>query len=87
MAVLIRHRPVGMTPSMYDEVAPPLVEMLKTQPGFMYHVAFMDHGTFTVSEIWESQEQHDHWFDANVTPNLPVEVEQDVIEVHAIHKP
>jgi hypothetical protein len=25
----------------------------------MYRVAFMDNGVFTVSEIWESQEQHD----------------------------
>jgi len=55
MAVLIRHRTPGMTTSQYDEIAPPLVEKLKTQPGFMYHVAFMDDGVFTVSEIWESQ--------------------------------
>jgi quinol monooxygenase YgiN len=68
MAVLIRHRVAGMTASQYDEVSPPLIEKLKTAPGFMYHVAFVDKGTFTVSEIWESQEQHDRWFDENVAP-------------------
>jgi quinol monooxygenase YgiN len=86
MAVLIRHRVAGMTPSQYDEVSPPLIEKLKTAPGFMYHVAFVDKGTFTVSEIWESQEQHDRWFDENVAPNVPG-IEQEVVQVHAVHKP
>ena len=87
MAILIRHRTPGMTPAQYDEIAPTLVEKLKTQPGFVYHVAFVDKdGTFTVSEIWESQEQHDRWFDENVAPNVPG-IEQDVIPVHAVHKP
>ena len=87
MAVLIRHRTPGMTSSQYDEIAPPLVAKLRTQPGFMYHVAFVDRdGTFTVSEIWESQEQHDRWFDENVRPNVPG-VEQEVIQVHAVHTP
>jgi hypothetical protein len=76
-----------MTPSQYDEVSPPLIEQLKTVPGFMYHVAFVDSdGRFTVSEIWESQEQHDRWFDENVRPNVPG-VEQEVIQVHAVHTP
>ena len=86
MAVLIRHRVAGMDSSQYDEVSPPLVEKLKTQPGFLLHVAFVDDGRFTVSEIWESQEQHDLWFDANVAPNIPG-VEQEVIELHSVHTP
>jgi quinol monooxygenase YgiN len=86
MAVLIRHRVAGMDPSQYDEVSPPLVEKLKTQPGFMIHVAFVDNGVFTVSEIWKSQEQHDRWFNDNVKPNVPG-IEQQVVEVHAVHTP
>ena len=87
MAVLIRHRVAGMTPSQYDEISPPLIEKLKAAPGFMYHVAFVDSdGRFTASEIWESQEQHDRWFDENVRPNVPG-VEQEVIQVHAVHTP
>jgi heme-degrading monooxygenase HmoA len=86
MAVLIRHRVSGMTPQQYDESAPPLTEKLKTAPGFLYHVAFVDDGRFTVSEIWESQEQHDSWFSANVEGVIPG-VEQQVIEVHAIVTP
>jgi quinol monooxygenase YgiN len=86
MAVLIRHRVAGMDPSQYDEISPPLIEKLKTQPGFVIHVAFVDNGRFTVSEIWESQEQHDRWFNENVKPNVPG-VEQEVIEVHSVHTP
>ena len=86
MAVLIRHRIAGMDPSQYDEISPPLIEKLKTQPGFVFHVAFVDNGRFTVSEIWESQEQHDRWFDENVKPNVPG-IEQEVVELHAVHTP
>lgn len=86
MAVLIRHRHPDMTLSQYDEISPPLIEKLKTQPGFITHVAFMDNGVFTVSELWESQEQHDRWFDENVAPQVPG-TEQQVVEVHAIHTP
>ena len=53
----------------------------------MYHVAFMDEGDiFIVSEIWDSKEQHDRWFDENVAPNVPG-VEQEIIQVHAVHTP
>ncbi|MGZ6636584.1 MAG: antibiotic biosynthesis monooxygenase [Solirubrobacteraceae bacterium] len=86
MAVLIRHRAAGMTEAQYDEISPQLVEKLKTQPGFLVHVAFVDNGKFTVSEIWESQEEHDRWFDENVKPNVP-DVEQEVIELHSFQTP
>jgi len=86
MAILIRHRVAGMTPSTYDEMSPPLIEKLKAQPGFMYHVAFVDGGRFTVSEIWESQEQHDRWFAENIEGVIPG-IEQEVVEVHAVHTP
>ena len=87
MTVLIRHRVAGMAASQYDESAPPLIEKLKTQPGFLYHVAFVDEGGgFTVSEIWESKEQHDKWFSENVEGVIPG-IEQQVIQVHAVHTP
>jgi hypothetical protein len=60
-----------MDSSQYDEISPPLIEKLKTQPGFVIHVAFVDNGRFTVSEIWDSQEQHDRWFNENVKPKVP----------------
>ena len=87
MAILVRNRPQGLDASQYDQIAPPLIEMLKRQPGFVLHVAFEDSRGFCVAEIWESKEQHDSWFDAYVAPNVPVEIEQEFIQVHAIERP
>jgi heme-degrading monooxygenase HmoA len=86
MPVLIRHRVAGMTPAQYDEILPPLLAKEKTQPGFVFHAAFLDDGKFTVSEIWESQEEHDRWFNENVKPNVPG-VEQEVIKLHNVETP
>ncbi len=86
MSVLIRHR-ASMTPAQYDETAPALIEMLKKQPGFLIHVAYEDASGFVVAEVWETQEQHDAWFDANVKPNVPGEITQEVIDLHSVHTP
>ena len=86
MAVLIRNRP-GMTPAQYDEIAPPLVEILKKQPGFIVHVSYEDTSGIVVSEVWETKEQHDSWFEAHVRPNVPGEIAQEVIELHSVHTP
>jgi len=86
MPVLIRHR-AAMSAAQYDEVSPALVELLKKQPGFLLHVSYEDANGFVVAEVWETQEQHDTWFDANVTPNVPGEITQEVIDLHSVHKP
>jgi hypothetical protein len=87
MAVLVRHRAEGLSPADYDQMSPPLVELVKQAPGFVLHVAFEDSRGFCVAEIWDSQEQHDAFFDANVAPNAPVPIAQEVIQVHALHAP
>ena len=87
MAVLVRHRSQGMSLAQYDEISPPIVEKLKQQPGFVLHVVFEDSQGFCVSEIWESQEQHDAWFNDNVVPNVPVEIKQEIVQIHAIQRP
>ena len=86
MSVLIRHRS-AMSAAQYDEAAPALIEQLRKQPGFLIHVAYEDASGFVVAEVWESQEQHDSWFDANVKPNIPVEITQEVIAAHSVHTP
>jgi len=87
MAVLVPHGVTGMTPGDYDQSAPPLIEKPKAAPGFMYRVAFVDQGgVFTVSEIWESKEQHDRWFSENIKGLIPG-IEQQVVRVHAVHAP
>jgi heme-degrading monooxygenase HmoA len=86
MAVLIRHR-APMSTAQYDEIAPPIVEQIKKQPGFLFHVSYEDAGSLVVAEVWETQEQHDSWFDANVKPNVPVEIAQEVVNLHSVHTP
>jgi hypothetical protein len=87
MAVLASCHLTGMTPSQYDEIAPPQVEKLKTQLGFVIQAAFMDSGIVTVSEIWESREQLDRWFDENVKPNVPGVEQEWIIELHSLNMP
>jgi heme-degrading monooxygenase HmoA len=86
MAVLIRHR-APMSTAQYDETAPSLVEQIKKQPGFLLHVSYEDASGFVVAEVWETQEQHDTWFNENVKPNVPFEITQEVINLHSVHKP
>ena len=86
MPVLIRHR-APMSAAQYDESAPALIELIKKQPGFLFHASFEDAAGVVVAEVWETQEQHDTWFDANVKPNVPFEITQEVIDLHSFHKP
>jgi heme-degrading monooxygenase HmoA len=86
MPVLIRHR-AAMSAAQYDESAPALVELLRKQPGFLIHASYEDAGGFVVAEVWETQEQHDTWFDANVKPNVPFEITQEVIDLHTVYTP
>jgi heme-degrading monooxygenase HmoA len=74
-----------MSPAQYDESAPMLIPLLKTQPGFVSHAFYEDADGFLVDEVWETQEQHDAWFEANVKPNVPVEISQEVIDLHSFH--
>jgi heme-degrading monooxygenase HmoA len=76
-----------MNAAQYDEASPSLIEILKQQPGFVLHVAYEDAGGFVVAEVWETQAQHDAWFDANVKPNIPGEIMQEVVDLHSVHQP
>ena len=87
MPVLIRHRAAGMTTAQYDEISPPIIEQLKKAPGFLLHVTYEDPQGFVVGEVWETQEQHDAWFNTNVVPNVPAEITQETVNLHSVHKP
>ena len=76
-----------MSAAQYDEIAPPLVEQIKKQPGFLLHVSYEDASGFVVGEVWETQEQHDTWFNENVKPNVPFEITQEVTTLHSAHRP
>jgi heme-degrading monooxygenase HmoA len=86
MPVLIRHR-APLTWAQYDESAPAMTALLRQQPGFVVHAAFEDASGVVVAEVWETQEQHDTWFEANVKPNIPAEITQEVLDVHNLVTP
>jgi heme-degrading monooxygenase HmoA len=85
--VLFRHHVAGMDTAAYDQAASQLIPQLKQQPGFVYHVAFAMPDGLMVSEIWESREQHDRWFDEFVKPNVPGDITVEAIDVHNIVTP
>ena len=81
MAVLVKNTVTGLTREQYEGIAAVLIDKLKATPGFIAHYAWADEGGVTVVEIWDSAEQHDDWFDNNVRPNLPVEVNPEKHEL------
>lgn len=59
----------------------------RSQPGFVLHTAFEDSQGLCVSEIWETKDQHDSYFNEHVVPNVPGEIKQEVVELHSVVKP
>jgi quinol monooxygenase YgiN len=76
-----------MTLAQYDQLSPPLLEAIKSAPGFVLHVAYEDSQGLCVAEIWESQQEHDSYFNETVEPAVPAEIQQEVINLHHIVQP
>lgn len=66
------------------KTAPPRCE---TTPGFKLHVAYPTAEGFAVAEIWETKEQHEKFFNEHVKPNVPDDVNPDVVELHTLVTP
>ena len=84
MSVLVRLSVSGMTTDSYDKVSEQLTPPLLAAAGFVAHVAFVGDGEFHVSEIWESRDDFQNWFDNNVKPNVPGVKVDVVTEVHNV---
>jgi heme-degrading monooxygenase HmoA len=89
MAVLVRISATGMDQATYDQMAPNLHPLVKKQPGFIIHFAYPIPTGFAIGEVWESQAQHEAWFNEFVKPNLPESnaMTTDYSELHAIVQP
>jgi len=84
MSVLVRMSASGMTTDTYDKASEQLTPRVLSAPGFVAHVAFVVDGEFHVSEVWETRDDFQNWFDNNVKPNVPgVEIDE-VREVHNV---
>jgi heme-degrading monooxygenase HmoA len=84
MAVLARLSASGMTTDTYDEASAQLTPLVQSAPGFVAHVAFVVDGEFHVSEVWDSRDDFQNWFDNNVKPNVPGVQIDVVMDVHNV---
>jgi heme-degrading monooxygenase HmoA len=89
MSVLVRITAPGMEASTYEEMTPMVHPLMKTQPGFIIHIAYPTPGGFAVGEVWESKAQHDAWYNENIAPNLPegANVTKEYVELHTVVQP
>lgn len=81
MAVLVTITNRGMSLATYDQIAPGLVPVLKSQAGFHLHGVYgfdEDGGGIVVKEVWDSRDQHKAWFDGHVRPNIPPDAQPQV---------
>jgi hypothetical protein len=89
MSVLVRTTANGLDQSTYDQMVPVLHPLLKQQPGFIMHVAYPIPGGFAIGEVWDSQDQHEAWYNEFVAPNIPDPEAMSTVydELHAIVQP
>ena len=71
MSVLMHHRVPGMNQEQYDQVLAELGDALVAAPGFQSHYGVFDEdGVLTVVEAWDSEDDHNRWYDANIKPHV-----------------
>ncbi len=63
MTTLKRHHAAGMPPEAYDQLIAAVAESQMGADGFVAHYGVVDGDGITVIEIWDSQAQHDKWFE------------------------
>jgi heme-degrading monooxygenase HmoA len=83
MPITMTNHAPGMTAEAYDQVMIHTAEPLRSSPGFISHTAQITPDGVTVTEVWESREQWQQWFDASVRPHLPAgAAEPTVVDLH-----
>ena len=74
MSVVVRHHAPGMTKDQYSAIADVTLSDLQSAKGFVAHYAFLEGDGLTVSEIWDTQADHDAFFDEHIKPKLTQEI-------------
>ena len=88
MAIVVRHKPVGLTKEKYDATTQRLEQGDVGWPpeGLDYHVCFGEDGSLNVSEIWDSREQFEAFaeklFPALTDAGIEFSGDPDVFEMH-----
>lgn len=72
----------GMPAEAYYAAMADVAEPLRHSAGFISHAAQISPDGVTVTELWETREQWQQWFDTSVRPHLPPGApEPTVVEV------
>ena len=72
MAVLMTARIPGGTQEMMDQLRP-LLEPMRTTQGFRVHTNGAVADGWQVTEVWDSENEFQTWFEGNVKPNFPAD--------------
>ncbi len=67
---MTQHVP-GMPAEAYDQTTAQVGDTLRGAPGFISHAGVVDADGVTVTELWETREQWQTYFDEHVKPHLP----------------
>lgn len=70
MAILMREEVPGMTADLFDALFVPLIDQLKSYPGFIANASGPIPGGYQVTEVWESQETHERWLREIIAPTM-----------------
>ncbi|HTP22411.1 MAG TPA: hypothetical protein VMJ65_22570 [Solirubrobacteraceae bacterium] len=65
----------------YEQIIANVGHPLRKSHGLISHAAEMTPDGVTVTEVWETREQWERWFNASVMPQLPAG-EPTVTELH-----
>lgn len=71
----------------YDQVVGHIGPALSASPGFRLHSGRPDEAGWTVTEVWETEQEFRAFFDAHVKPNLPPGVEPRLRPLHNLLLP
>lgn len=83
MPITMTNHAPGMSADAYNEIMANVAVPLGQSAGFVSHSASVSPEGVTVTEVWESRDQWEGWFDAAVRPHLPAGApEPTVVELH-----
>ena len=86
MAVIMISEVPGADASLVDGLrAAGLTEAMASAPGFVSHLSGPTPTGYCVVEVWETQEAHEAWLDAHITPSLPPGLEPTPPEYVPLH--
>ena len=71
MAILMTADVPGMGSEMYSGMISQLRDQIRGARGFVMHAGHEIDGGWRVIEVWDSEADHQAWFEGTIKPSLP----------------